>query len=117
MTVLQMEYADANRYLDPSPANDARSRLEQLFRDLRGALITVAAKEKQLKKGDVRFDDYEDYILNRLGQAQLRAAMLNEEIDETILSAAEDIKAARAKAEVDRIVEARAAEIMEAKTI
>jgi uncharacterized protein YhaN len=105
MNIAQLEHADT--FNDPSPATDARDRLEQLFHARRGAIITVDTKRIQISRFDHKFADteaqYADYrseLSNLLTQAELRLVEINNQIDETILSAAEDIKAARALAEV-----------------
>jgi transcriptional regulator NrdR family protein len=94
-TIAQLELADVEVRCEA--ASTTRERLEQLFRELRTDLITVKMCNFQLDGIERRFDPKREELLNRLGNAQLRAAVVSEEIDDAILEAAEEIRAARAE--------------------
>ena len=99
MNVSQREHADTYAERAPQPA---KARLEQLFRDMRGKTITVDTKRAQRGRFDHRFADTEeqfaDYrndLSTRLDRAERELTEINTKIDDTIIEAAEVIKAER----------------------
>src|SRR5262245_32704635 len=97
MNIAQLEHADiCSELLNQSP----RERLELLFREMRGATITLNTKRMQMDRFDhkfadteAQFADYRNELSYQLSRAAARLAEINQQIDQTILEAAEVIKA------------------------